>query len=116
MKGIHAIIFILAGICYCLKNILDYSPLFVNLLNDFIALPFVLALLLISMRFIYKERFQFSLLHALSAVLVASVLFEFILPMKNTAMTSDYFDIVLYLTGAGTYSFLYRILAPKVYS
>ena len=116
MMIFHSLILLIAGICYLLKNFFGYSPFAINLINDFIALPFILLLLNKAMKLIYENRFHFNLTHALSAALAATLLFEVIFPLYNKEMTSDYTDSLLYLIGAIGYYVLYQLRSTKEHS
>ncbi|HLP12551.1 MAG TPA: hypothetical protein VK177_11515 [Flavobacteriales bacterium] len=99
-KIVYISIFLLAILLFACKNILHYSPSFVNIANDILALPFFLVTLDLIMKFLYGNRFQLNLPYVLVTLVTVCILFEGILPIKYTNMTADPLDILWYFTGS----------------
>ena len=92
-----------AILLFTLKNVLGYSPLLINVLNDILALPFILICMNFIMKRIYGTKFSMTINFAMITFLTVSVLFEIIFPMFSSKLTSDGIDIILYLIGTALF-------------
>lgn len=102
-KGFYAILLLLAVILYAIKHTGGYVPVWVNVLNDIIALPLLLFLMEKSMRFLYGRQFTLSPLWIFGTWAFISVLFELVFPAISARSTADAWDVVWYAVGAGGY-------------
>ena len=106
MKYFNSIILFLSGVLYILKTQFGYSPLLINILNDFLAVPLILIMMQFFMKMIYGYRFNLNLTHVIVTTFFTSVLFEIVFPLLNKKCTADFYDVILYFAGAMLY---YRI-------
>lgn len=105
---IRGIVLLLAVVLYLLKNVFYYSPLYINVLNDLLAIPVFLMVMAFLMKKIYGNRFHLNLLYVFVTVSVISILFEWIFPFLSEKATGDPVDVLLYFIGGGLYClFLY---------
>src|SRR5690606_7868452 len=95
-----------AGVLYLMKNVLHYSPLFINVLNDLLAVPVFLVVMEFLMKAIYGKRFKMTWTHILSTVITISLVFEVIFPLMSENPTADVVDVFLYMTGGMCYGLL----------
>lgn len=109
MRTAKGILFFCAGMLYVLKNAFHYSPLYINVLNDLLAVPVFLMVMEFLMKGLYGKRFKMTRAHIVATVLTISILFEVILPLVVTGLTADPVDASLYASGGlgyGMASFL----------
>jgi hypothetical protein len=99
-KTIQLSLIISAIALYSLKNVVGYSPLLVNILNDILALPFILICLEFIMKLIYGTKFEMTLDFVMTTFLVISILFEMIFPLFSKSITADPADIFWYFLGS----------------
>lgn len=99
-KSIQLFIVSIAVLLYLLKNAFGYSPTIVNVLNDLMALPFILICMEATMKLIYGNKFKMDLNFVMATFLTISILFEVIFPLFSKSITADPIDIVLYFIGS----------------
>lgn len=103
MFNVKTILVLVAGIFYLLKNLFHFSPLYINIMNDLLAVPVFLVAMELLMRLIYGYRFKLTLLHVLFTAALISILFEGIFPMVSNKSISDPMDVWWYFAGGFGY-------------
>jgi hypothetical protein len=113
-KPIYKPYFILAVVLYALVHLARIGgnpPVdWINsYLTDFLCMPIILTLCLVGVRFIKRiPEFVLTPTMIFGMTIFYGILFEYILPSKNSAYTSDHLDVVMYFAGAGLYWFLWN--------
>ena len=97
------LVVLLATSLFISKNALHYSPIFINILNDILALPLILLLLDIAMQLIYGYKYKMNLGLVLLTFVTISILFELLFPIISNKAISDPMDIVWYFAGSLIY-------------
>lgn len=112
MKAI-SLLFIFLSI-YSVERLLRISPYdlpdwVVFYLADFLVMPIVLAIALIIVRWLKKDRsIRLSLFTVFSVAAFYSVYFEWYLPEVNPRYTADIIDVFLYFGGSLLFYFLQK--------
>lgn len=94
--------------CFALKHFLHYSPQWVNILNDVLAIPVILSGMNAIMQFLYGSCFRLPFLICLFSTIIITLLFEVIFPLVSESSTSDVWDVVWYFFGLNFYWFFLR--------
>lgn len=115
MKTAKTVLILCAGFLYLLKNALHYSPLYINILNDLLAIPVFLVVMEFLMQKIYGIAFQMTWKYILATVVTVSVLSELAFPLISQKAIADPVDVLLYFTGGLLYT-LFTIKVTKAIS
>ena len=95
--------FILFILIYLINQLLDktYKSDFLNYyLNDFLAVPIVLQLVLVSFQLLYKNvNIYLGKNKILYTVIYISFFFELLLPYFSERYTGDWLDVIIYCLG-----------------
>lgn len=76
---------------------------------DFICMPLVLSVILIALRYFYKnEAFQIPLFAIVSLTVYYALFFEWILPKVSERYTADWIDVLLYALGSSVFYLLQK--------
>jgi len=105
-------IIIVAAIIYAAKLMNVTLPKWTSFyLNDLLCMPIVLSLSLAAIRYLKKDDLLY--IPPLAIILITayySFHFEWLLPQFNSRYTSDWIDVLLYVSGAGVfYAFQKRL-------
>src|SRR5690606_12085118 len=106
-------LFILSCVLFWINQYLEkvqqiFIPFVHSYLDDLMVMPVVLGLTLQIFRWIHplKEKFSFTKIQIMVAVVYFSILFEGILPLWSNLYTRDLWDVVFYSIGAIGFYFL----------
>ncbi|HYG52814.1 MAG TPA: hypothetical protein VD905_18045 [Flavobacteriales bacterium] len=98
-KTLNTSVLALALLFFLLKNTMRYSPSWVNIVNDIIAVPGFLVVLTGILKFLYGNRFTMNTRYAFATFATVSILFEGVFPIISPHVTADMLDIIWYFTG-----------------
>lgn len=89
-----------------------YSFWLSSYLDDLVVMPIVLTIALVCMRLIYQQKsFELEVGMVITAFILMSLLFEFIVPRYSELYTQDYWDIGCYAIGSSIYYFVRKRLS-----
>ncbi len=89
-------------------------PFLNNYLDNFLAMPVILFLLLAEKKYIYKQKDQkLSLLFVIIATLYVALVTEWLFPLLSERFTADWFDLVFYSLGSAFYYFFMNRIPVK---
>lgn len=119
MKLLTHPVFILCVLLFGLNQSMEKVGVYIwplhTHLDDLLCLPIVLTLILIAQRLYFKNaHYTHPKRHLLIALLLFSVVFEWMLPMLSGRYTSDPLDIAAYTVGALLFQVTINKPAPLV--
>ena len=104
-------LFILCVVLFILHQVSQYIlkiplPFLNNYLDNFLAMPIILTLLLAEKKYIFKQKNEsLSLLFTIIATLYVALVTEWLFPFISDRFTTDWADLVFYSLGSILYYF-----------
>lgn len=106
------IIYLLLTVCaltlYVLRQIEISIPFLSNYGNDILFVPLLLFYAETLMYYFHKP-FKISAVHILFTIMYTSLMFEWIFPALSNEYTSDYLDILCYISGGIIYTSIQKM-------
>lgn len=105
MRTLRHPVFLLCLLLFCANQALEQSGIYLepllSYLDDLLAMPVVLTLILAAERAYFRNSsFVLPLSYTCAAVLLFSIFFEGIFPLVSVRHTADVWDIAAYAAGA----------------
>lgn len=113
--------FLICCVLFLLHQLLQYGlqiyiPLADSYLDNLLAMPIMLTLLLAERRWLFRKgpHYHLSLLEILLTTLYISLISEFLFPKLSTRFTFDVLDFFFFFAGAGLYLlFIHRPMVTQ---
>jgi len=101
-------VFILAALLFSFNQVLIFTGVdywfLTGYLDDLVVLPVVLPIITVLLRFVSNSpKLELDIGMVVTAFLLFSVVFEFVLPHFNKQYTADYYDVLCYGIGGVIY-------------
>ncbi len=112
-------LFLICLLVFILHQVSQYIfkiplPFLNNYLDNFLAMPVILFLLLAEKKYIYKQKDQkLSLLFVIIATLYVALVTEWLFPLLSERFTPDWYDLVFYSLGSAFYYFFMNKIPVK---
>ncbi|MGI8601197.1 MAG: hypothetical protein ACR2KB_18225 [Chitinophagaceae bacterium] len=112
-------LFLICLLVFILHQVSQYIfkiplPFLNNYLDNFLAMPVILSLLLAEKKYIYKQKDQkLSLIFVIIATLYIALVTEWLFPFLSERFTTDCYDLVFYSLGSVFYCFFMNKIPVK---
>ena len=110
MKTLKSPLFIISSLLFLLHQVVQHLfklslPLADHYLDNLLAMPIILSLLLAERRYLFRRgiAYQLSLLEIVLATLYVGVISEWLFPLLSDRFTFDPLDFLFFLAGAGIF-------------
>jgi hypothetical protein len=110
MEALKSPLFITSCILFIVHQLLQHVfkiniPLADEYLDNLLAMPIILPLLLVERRYLFKRgsTYRLPLLESILATIYVSLISELLFPLLSSRFTFDWLDFVFFFAGAGVY-------------
>lgn len=121
MKPFQSPLFIVSCVLFVVHQVIQkvfdiHHPLIDSYLDNLVAMPIILTLLLVERIWFFKKgvTYRLPLADILLATLYVSIISEFVFPIFSKHFTFDWVDFICFFTGAGLYILSTRNIASTV--